>query len=233
MRIARHGDEGVPAGLPARWQRSQGEEKAREPRTGQIDEIIEPCGRPAESEIAWRFVADHGIGGVDRLVEDDAGQAQKREPEGGRHDAVGRILSQAFERGARNARPVERLRIAPDNAAHRLASRIERCIESLGHRPHMVAQGFLGEQGRGDERFHDPAVSPLSQQQGQSKGRPAGHHQEDDEGNDAGAALAGAVFGIEPLIKPGDKLADPFDRMADRSRTFRPTAAPTSWRHAA
>ena len=95
---------------------------ADEPRRRQVDEIVEPRGGPAEGLVARRAMADHAVGGVDRLVDGGAGQARERHPEHRRHDAVGEILGQALDRGARHAGLVERLGIAADDLRYRRAA---------------------------------------------------------------------------------------------------------------
>ena len=108
---------------------AQRKEQAGEPRAGKIDQIVEARRRPAEIEIALGLVADHRVGGVDRLVESDAGKAEDSEPEGRRHDAVGSVLGEAFERRARHARFIELRGIAPDDDADRAPPVGQRILE--------------------------------------------------------------------------------------------------------
>ena len=61
------------------------------------------------------------------------GKPSKREPEGRRHDAVGGVLGEAFERGARDARLIERLRIAADDAADRAPALSSEHVEPVRH----------------------------------------------------------------------------------------------------
>ena len=68
-------------------------------------------------------MADHAVGGVDRLVERAARQAAERDPEERRDHAVGEILGQALDRGARDARLVERCRDCGRRSSRRRAAR--------------------------------------------------------------------------------------------------------------
>jgi hypothetical protein len=67
-------------------------------------------------------VADHRIGGVDRLVERQSGQARDGEPEQGGDHSVGRAFGKTFERRLGDARFVKRGCVAPDDCAHREAA---------------------------------------------------------------------------------------------------------------
>ncbi|MNL84899.1 hypothetical protein D3C87_2130170 [compost metagenome] len=68
---------------------------------------------------------DHRIGGVDGLVEGDAGQAEQHQPEPGRDDSVRGAFGQGLDGGAGDTGFIERLRIAADNMADGLAAGIE------------------------------------------------------------------------------------------------------------
>ena len=103
--VAEHHREGVRCGSARRQSRGEHQPQGCKPRGRQIDEIVEACRRPAESEMARRFVADHAVGRVDRLVGDGAGQPGHRHPEQRRHDAIGDILGKAFDGGAADPRP--------------------------------------------------------------------------------------------------------------------------------
>ena len=68
-------------------------------------------------------MADHAVGGVDRLVECGAGEPGNGQPEHRRDDAVGEILRKAFDRRARDAGLVERRGIASDDVRYRARGR--------------------------------------------------------------------------------------------------------------
>ena len=59
-----------------------------EPRGRKIDYIVDLGGRPAERLMKRRAMADHAVGGVDRLVRHHARQAEKHAPETRRHDGI-------------------------------------------------------------------------------------------------------------------------------------------------
>ena len=105
--------------------RGRDDQQSREPRGWQVDEIVEPRSRPAESLVARRAMADHAVGGVDRLVDGGAGKPCEQHPEDGRNDAIGKIFRQAFDRCPCNARLVERPVSRPTicDTASRAASR--------------------------------------------------------------------------------------------------------------
>src|SRR6185503_2085760 len=74
-----------------------------------IDEIVEPGCRPAEILVTRREMADHRIGGVDRLVGEEAGKARDREPQAGattpseKFSAVDSIAARATPASSRAA----------------------------------------------------------------------------------------------------------------------------------
>ena len=111
-------------------------------------------------------MTDHGIGGVDRLVEDDARQAEQSKPESRGDNAIRGILAKAFEGSARNARAVEPIRVTPDDAAHRDAALLDRYIKTIRHRQNMIAERFLGEERDGDDSLGNPAIGELAKEQG-------------------------------------------------------------------
>ncbi len=85
-------------------------------------------------------MADHGIRGVDRLVDGDARQAKQSEPAGRRHDAVGGILGKTFEGRTRNAAVIECPGVASDNAANGLSALVERVLKCRDDIADMLAQ---------------------------------------------------------------------------------------------
>src|SRR5208337_5436307 len=101
--VPSHGARGLDE-RGARGERGREEEPQRGEAGGrQIDDVVEPRRRPAEGGVALVLVADHTVGGVDRLIERPAGQPAERGPEDGRDDAVGEVLGEAFDRRARDA----------------------------------------------------------------------------------------------------------------------------------
>ena len=132
--------------------RGQNDQQRRQPRRRQVDQIVESCGGKPEVAVTRRAMADHAVGGVDRLVGRATGQAADRQPEHRRDDSVGEILREAFDRRPRDAGLVERVGIAPDDLRHRLAAAggaflFERRRDALD----MVVEATLGNQRAGDE----------------------------------------------------------------------------------
>jgi hypothetical protein len=78
-----------------------------EARGGQVQQIVEAGRGPAEMPVALGSVADHAVGGIDRLVDDDARQAEQRKPQGRRHHGVGGVLGQTLDGAAGDAGAVE------------------------------------------------------------------------------------------------------------------------------
>jgi hypothetical protein len=60
-------------------------------------------------------MADHRIERVDRLVGDDAWQAEQRAPEHRRDDAIGGVLRKALDRRARHPGFIQQRGVAPDD----------------------------------------------------------------------------------------------------------------------
>ena len=109
-------------------------------------------------------MADHAVGGVDRLVGGAAGQPADREPEHRRDDAVGKILGEAFDRRARDARLVERLGIAADDLRHRLAAAFEPlALERIGDALDVLVEAPLRDQ-RACEHGHQREAERQQQQ---------------------------------------------------------------------
>ena len=100
--------------------------------------------------MAWRAVADHAVGGIDRLVECGAREAGDGEPQDRRDDAVGEIFRQALDGGAGDARCIERGRVASDDVRYRDARGAD---VSLGERDgdvgHVPMQAALRDQCAG------------------------------------------------------------------------------------
>ena len=131
---------------------------ADKPRRRQVDEIVEPGGGEAEVLVARRVVADHAVGGVDRLVGRAAGKPADREPEHRRDDAVGEILGEAFDRGARHAGLVERIGIAADDLRHRAAAGVEAiAFQRVGDAGDVLIEASLRDQAAGEDGDDDEA----------------------------------------------------------------------------
>jgi len=132
--------------------RGQNDQQRRQPRRRQVDQIVESCGGKPEVAVTRRAMADHAVGGVDRLVGRATGQAADRQPEHRRDDSVGEILREAFDRRPRDAGLVERVGIAPDDLRHRLAAAGEAFLfERRRDALDMVVEATLGNQRAGDE----------------------------------------------------------------------------------
>ena len=124
----------------------------RQPRGGPVDDVVEPGGCEAEGLVAWRPVADHTVGGVDRLVGDAARQPGQGQPERGGNDPVREILRQALDRRAGDAGLVERGGIATDDHRHGGAGRFQAwTIQRVGHGADVGVETALRDETRCEE----------------------------------------------------------------------------------
>ena len=98
------------ARLPARSKQRSSTKRAESRAGSQVDEIVELRRGEAEGRMPLRPVADHAVGGVDRLIANATRQAAERKPEGGRDDTVGKILGEALDGRAGDACLIEALR---------------------------------------------------------------------------------------------------------------------------
>ena len=121
---------------------------------GQVHEIVEARRSPAEGLVPRRAVADHAVGGVDRLVERRAGQAAEPSQKAGATIAVGEILGQALDGGAGDARLVQALRDCGRRSStrRRARRRSRRSSQPLRHGRDMLVQAALGDQAAGEDR---------------------------------------------------------------------------------
>src|ERR1019366_4244521 len=122
------------------------------PRGKKIDEIVELRRGEAESLKPLRPVANHAVGGVDGLVARSAGKAAKREPEGGCHDAVRKILGEAFDRGAGDACRVEAHSVAANDFCDSGAAGRQTFFEGAGGGKDMRIAAPLRDEARRDKR---------------------------------------------------------------------------------
>jgi hypothetical protein len=98
-------------------------------------------------------MADHGIGRVHHLEDEQAGQAKQRIPERRRHHAVGEILSRRLDRSSGHTCLVEHRHVPPDDKGDRRPTGRQAVAEPGRHRPDVLDQALLGEQDRNHKRF--------------------------------------------------------------------------------
>ena len=163
------------------------------------------------------MVADHAVGGVDRLVGRRARQAAEGHPERRRDDPVGEVLRQALDRGAGDAGRVEALRVAADDVRDRRPARVEAAgLERRRHRRHVRGEAALGEEGaageRGDQEPGAAAERPL-QQPGRDSGRGKDHGERERARRASGGRAPG--FPVQAAVEGRDQRADPAHRVAD------------------
>ena len=127
-------------------------EKGGTPRGKKIDEIVEFRRGEAERRVPLRPVSDHTVGGVDSLVANAARQAAKREPKGGRGDAVGKILGKAFDCRAGDACLVEARHVAANDFCHGRSASLHSYVESIRDGEDMRVEAALRDEARRDKR---------------------------------------------------------------------------------
>ena len=151
FRASRRTARAASRGEAPRVRRGGEDEPQRgEARGGQVDEIVEPRRRPAEGGVALVLVADHAVGGVDRLVERPAGRGRRARS---RRSARPRRRrnSPRDSRSRRARRPlVEHVRVASDDHRDRAPSLVEAFVEPVGDRAHMGMQAALRREARGE-----------------------------------------------------------------------------------
>ena len=161
-------------------------------------------------------VADHRVGGVDRLVGEEAGEAEQQKPEGGRDHAVGEILRGRLDCRAADAGFVEACRVAADDARHRDARGVDAAGAKCGFdRGDVIVERAAGEQDRRDDDGADPAVGRQREQPLQDE---AGERRHADDNHHADAAKTALPRGrqalaVERAVDQADKSADDRDRM--------------------
>ena len=188
--------------------------------------------------IALGAMADHAVGGVDRLVDGGARQSADRHPEGGRHHAVGEILGEALDRRARDAGLVERAQYRGRRSPTLLRARcsIPSSSSASANSLYMSVQAPLGDQRAGDDGEGDHAEGQ-EQEPMLDEHRPVPPETRIRiESADAPARFPPPwrrSLAVQPAVERADQRAHPRDRMTDCARDAAPgnrawprTAAP-------
>ena len=177
--------------------------------------------RTAERHVTRRAVTDQAVGGVDGLVERGAWQAGNGEPQHRRHDGIGEILGEAFDRRAGDAGLVERPGIAPDNmrysgAARRDVAGLKRGCDVC----HMPVQAALRDQRARDKRGDEYAERQAKQfaLDNECDGPDNGENEQNGDNTRDTTTVRFRSILVEPAVKRADEAADPGHRMADRAR---------------
>ncbi len=164
-------------------------------------------------------MADHAVGGVDRLVEGAARQAEAADPEGRRHDPVGEVLRQALDRGPADGRLVEAVRVAPDDHRHGPAPPLQAArAQGRLHGGDVLVQAALRRQAGADqaeeEQGGEGAGEPRQRRDGEGGRADRGEEQRQREA--AGAPPPARRAAVETALQGGDQPADPGDRVTGR-----------------
>ena len=213
-RLGDHDAEGLSdaAAGSGRRERDQGSGNSTRRK---VDEIVEPGGRPAEIAVARREVADHRVGGVDRLVGEEPRQPQQQEPEGRCDDAVGEVLGGQLDGGAADVRLVEAAGFAADDARHRRPRGRKAVGKGIGDRPDVVVERATGDEHRSNDRGSDPAEREGAETQLQPKADERRQHDHDDESEDAGGLSPGRAerIAVQRAVKEADEPTGDRDRV--------------------
>ena len=166
-------------------------------------------------------MADHAVGGIDGFIERGAGKTGNGEPQHRRHNRIGEILRQAFNRGAGDAGLIERLGIAADNVRYCGAAQGEVAgLERGGDIGDVPVQAALREQSAGDQRDDENAERQAQQCVLDDEGDRSDNGENDQQRNKARGTARPALgrVPIERAVERADQAADPGHRMADRGR---------------
>ena len=166
-------------------------------------------------------MANHAVGGVDRLVECGAGEPADGHPEHRRDNGVRKIFGETFDGGAGDACGIERGRVTSDDPRHRdAAGRNAVALERYRNLGHVPVQTSLrdqraGQRARGQHPERDSqqrvcsttrATAPTTIRRARIAAIPA-----------ARRCAAPSPVPIERMIEPRDYPAHPCHRMADRA----------------
>ena len=163
-------------------------------------------------------MADHGIGGVDRLVGDQSGQPEQRQPEHRCHHAVGEILGAGFDCRPADAGLVKLIRDRARRSWQRL------CGRRRGH-PRRKPSAPRRHADRGfAARCSIEAISrehyiPHRKSLHGGLNQDTHGYRYGDHGGRAGdarqfALLLRPVFAIEPAVENSDQRSDQGHRMS-------------------
>ena len=109
-------------------------------------------------------VADHAVGGIERLIGENARQSEQCCPENRCDNAIGEILCQRFDGASRNTGLVEPGRFASDDLRDGLPPARETVYcEGVGDGADMQIQAALCDQDRNQQPFNDPAKRERTQ----------------------------------------------------------------------
>ena len=167
--------------------------------------------------MTFGLVADHGIGRVQHLVEEQARQPEHRIEKRRRDHAIGKILRQCLDRGTADTATIKRIRITTDDHRDRVPPAVEPVFpQPVGHRPDMIRKALLGEKHEDDDDLEGKADQPPGSEEA-VKNQTAGHarkQQGQDRQQSIGAPVAPALSpAIEVAIEERDRLAEDNDGM--------------------
>ncbi len=161
-------------------------------------------------------MADQAVGGVHRLVDEQAAKSPREEPGQGRHHPVIETLRQALQGGRRHALPIQGLHIPPDDPADGgPGGRQVVGLQGAGHGRHMVVEISRRQaQGahQGQDRHPEPRPRQLAGQSPTDDARAAHDH---DQGHDTGQSAHDPTPGraVQPTVQHPQLPGHPGHRM--------------------
>ena len=189
-----------------------------------VEHVVGAGGDLSEIQVAVLLVADHGIHGVDRLVQKPADCPAQKEVQKRGDDAVGGVFGDRFHRRAGDARLVQHARIPSDDHGNGVPRALGIPLAEFFIHLHALLAQAVRRQGEPAQERGEGEVGVRAEpeaQRKQSRGHARRHdaHAHDQKG--AARRFARGRFGeypAEPLFQQRDELADADDGVREPAR---------------
>ena len=179
-----------------------------------VHHIVHLRRSKADIPIGRLYVTQHGIHGIDRLIEEPQGRASDGQEHHGRHHAVGGILRHRLHRRPGDARPVQPGGIPAHDHAHRIARALgipggQGPVDLHALRP----QGLRRQDLPAHDALHrQPKPGTDAPAQPQQKGRDPGGNRGDQHPQDPSRQTlplrSRRENAAQQLLQRGDQLSD-------------------------
>ena len=202
-------------------------EEGADARRDEVADIIEAGGRGAEVLILVVLVADHGVHGVDGLIEPATGHAENHHEQEGCDHPVGSILRDRLDRRLRDTGHVQTLRVTAHDHRDRIARildvfPLEGLIDLHGfplqllHRKHLVGEKGVDRTGQGLAEHRRDVVDD-------ERDKREDHEHQHDENRTRKLLLPAVCFRIiRDMEAPAQKLLQPLDAAPHRHHRMEP-----------
>ena len=188
-----------------------------QPGWDQVDEIVEPRGRPAEGAISGRAVADHAVHGIDGLVDEHSRKPEQNVPERRRHHRVGEVLGARLDRRAGDAMLVELPDIAADDVGDLSPAGLDAAVaQRLANPMDVPEQAALRQQRDHHRQLQQPGKRHISGEPCHAGAGGGGKRADQHDKQDP----APAPFGLGPIL-PVELAVEPADHDADQPHRMR------------